>query len=33
MLPAGEYEVRFFVKDRTDYKIVLYHDFFKFTVE
>jgi hypothetical protein len=33
MLPAGEYEVRFFVKDRSDYKIVLYHDFFKFTVE
>jgi hypothetical protein len=33
MLPAGEYEVRFFVKDRSDYRIVLYHEFFKFTVE
>jgi hypothetical protein len=33
MLPSGDYEVRFFVKDRSDYKIVLHHDFFKFTVE
>jgi hypothetical protein len=33
MLPEGPYDVRFFVKDRTDYQIVLYHDFFKFNVE
>ena len=33
MLPAGPYDVRFFVKDTADYKIVLYHDFFQFTVE
>lgn len=32
-LPAGPYDLRFYVKDTTDYKIVLYHDFFKFTVE
>ncbi len=32
-LPAGPYDVRFYVKDTTDFKIILYHDFFKFTVE
>lgn len=32
-LPAGMYDVRFYVKDTTDFKIILYHDFFKFTVE
>ena len=32
-LPAGPYEVYFFVKDTSDWKIVLSHDFFKFTVE
>ena len=32
-LPAGQYEVYFFVKDTTDFKIVLHHDFFQFTVE
>jgi hypothetical protein len=32
-LPAGPYDVRFYVKDTTDFKIVLYHDFFKFTVD
>ena len=33
LLPAGPYEVYFFVKDTTDWKIVLSHNFFKFTVE
>ncbi len=32
-LPAGPYGVRFYVKDTTDFKIVLYHDYFKFAVE
>jgi DNA-directed RNA polymerase subunit RPC12/RpoP len=32
-LPAGSYDVYFFVKDTSDWKIVLSHDFFKFTVE
>ncbi len=32
-LPAGPYDVRFYVKDTADFKIILYHDFFKFTVE
>ncbi len=32
-LPAGPYEVYFFVKDTSDWKIVLSHAFFKFTVE
>ena len=32
-LPAGPYDVYFFVKDTSDWKIVLSHDFFKFTVE
>ena len=33
LLPAGPYDVYFFVKDTTDWKIVLSHNFFKFTVE
>lgn len=33
MLPAGPYDVRFYVKDTADFKIVLYRDFFPFTVE
>lgn len=32
-LPKGPYDVRFYVKDTDDFKIVLYHDFFKFAVE
>lgn len=32
-LPASPYDVRFYVKDTGDFKIVLYHDYFKFTVE
>ena len=32
-LPAGPYELRFYVKDTDDFKIVLYHDFFKFRVD
>jgi DNA-directed RNA polymerase subunit RPC12/RpoP len=32
-LPAGQYDVCFFVKDPTDWKIVLQHTFFQFTVE
>jgi hypothetical protein len=32
-LPASRYDVHFYVKDTTDFKIVLYHDFFKFKVE
>jgi hypothetical protein len=32
-LLAGPYDVRFYVKDTDDFKIVLYHDYFKFTVE
>ena len=33
LLPASQYDVYFFVKDTTDFKIVLHHDFFQFTVE
>ena len=33
LLPAGPYDVYFFVKDTADWKIVLSHDFFQFTVE
>jgi hypothetical protein len=33
LLPAGQYDVYFFVKDTTDFKIILRHDFFQFTVE
>jgi hypothetical protein len=32
-LPKGPYDVRFYVKDTDDFKIVLYHDFFRFAVE
>jgi hypothetical protein len=32
-LKAGSYDVRFYVKDTGDFKIVLYHDFFPFSVE
>jgi len=32
-LPTGPYDVRFYVKDTKDFKIILYRDFFKFTVE
>lgn len=32
MLTPGEYDVRLYVKDTTDFKIVLYRDFFRFTV-
>lgn len=32
-LKPGIYDVRFYVKDTADFKIVLYHDFFKFTVK
>jgi hypothetical protein len=32
-LAAGSYDVRFYVKDTDDYKIVLYRDFFRFVVE
>jgi hypothetical protein len=32
-LPVSPYDVRFYVKDTADFKIVLYHDYFKFTVE
>jgi len=32
LLP-GPYDVRFYVKDTVDFKIVLYHDYFRFTVE
>ncbi len=33
LLPAGPYEVYFFVKDTSDWKIVLSHSFFQFMVE
>ena len=33
LLPAGSYDVYFFVKDTSDWKIVLSHTFFQFTVE
>jgi hypothetical protein len=32
-LRPGPYDVRFYVKDSADFKIVLYHDFFEFEVE
>ncbi len=32
VLPPGPYDVRFYVKDTADFKIILYHDFFKFAV-
>jgi hypothetical protein len=31
-LPAGPYATRFYVKDTTDFKIVLYHDYFPYEV-
>ena len=33
MLPTDRYDVSFYVKETTDFSIVLYHDFFQFTVE
>jgi len=33
MLPAGKYDVSFYVKEPPDFSIVLHHDFFQFTVE
>ena len=33
MLPAGKYDVSFYVKETPDFSIVLHHDFFQFTVE
>ena len=33
VLPAGQYDVYFFVKDTANWKIVLQHEFFQFTVE
>ncbi|MBN2807011.1 MAG: hypothetical protein JXR22_10170 [Prolixibacteraceae bacterium] len=33
LLPPGAYHTRFYVKDPDDWKIVLYHDYFKFMVE
>ena len=33
LLPAGPYGVRFYVKDTDDFKIVLYRDYFRFTVD
>jgi hypothetical protein len=32
-LTPGKYHLRFYVKDMDDWKIVLYHDYFRFTVE
>jgi hypothetical protein len=32
-LKQGSYDVRCYVKDTSDFKIVLYHDFFKFEVK
>ena len=31
-LPSGQFDVNFFVKDATDFKIVLYSDFLQFAV-
>ena len=31
-LKPGDYHVRFYVKDTDGFKIVLYHDYFKFTI-
>jgi DNA-directed RNA polymerase subunit RPC12/RpoP len=33
MLPAGKYDVSFYVKEMPDFSIVLHHDFFQFTVK
>ena len=32
-LTPGDYHIRFYVKDQRDYKIVLYHDYFRFSVK
>lgn len=32
-LKPGAYHIRFYVKDPDDYKIVLFHDYFRFTVK
>lgn len=32
-LPVGPYDVRFYVKDTADFKIILFRDFFKFMVK
>ncbi len=32
-LTPGDYHLRFYVKDQRDYKIVLYHDYFRFSVK
>ena len=32
-LPAGPYDVRLYIKDTDDHTIILYHDYFRFTVE
>jgi hypothetical protein len=32
-LKHGDYHVRFYVKDKDDFKIILYHDYFKFSVK
>ena len=32
-LKKGNYHVRYYVKDTDDYKILLYHDYFKFSVK
>jgi hypothetical protein len=33
VLAAGPYGVRFYVKDTDDFKIILYHDYFNFSVQ
>jgi len=33
LLPTGPYGVRFYVKDTDDFKIILYRDYFRFTVD
>ncbi len=33
VLPPGPYGLRFYVKDAADFKIVLFHDYFPFTVK
>jgi hypothetical protein len=32
-LPKGPYDTRFYVKDTSDFKIILFHEFFRFDVE
>ena len=31
-LPPGAYDLRFYVKDTSDFRIVLFHDFFRFEI-